>query len=317
MFEDIEKMTKEEREEEIALVTARLKELNATLRSDWYAGFEALLRIDTHKYGSRVRIDTEVELGAMPPRTDYMIITEDEMVEWDKSIFQIFRKINIIEYKNPKAELNMRAIYKVVGYAELYIGSAEHEGERPYNQVTISIFCDSKNDKLFAELENTGRIVSGAAQGIYHVSGFTDFPLQIVVTSELAGDEYAAYRALTEGADDADFKNVVEWSNHEHDEVVREYYRIVIKLMVDKNPQFDRMIRRDKEMEDRLMEILKDRVDERVNEAVVAKEREDAVAYLTAVMEELGCTPEQAMKVLHIPEQQRDSYAELLGANAQ
>ena len=91
MFEDIEKMTKEERKEEIALVTARLKELNATLRSDWQAGFEALLRIDTHKYGSRVHIDTDVELGVMPPRTDYMIITEDEAVEWDKSIFQIFR----------------------------------------------------------------------------------------------------------------------------------------------------------------------------------------------------------------------------------
>ena len=91
MFEDIEKMTKEERKEEIALLTARLKELNATPRSDWHAGFEALLRIDMHKYGSRVRIDSEVELGVMPPRTDYMLVTEDEVVEWDKSIFQIFR----------------------------------------------------------------------------------------------------------------------------------------------------------------------------------------------------------------------------------
>jgi hypothetical protein len=315
VFEDIEKMTKEEREEEIALVTARLKELNATLRSDWQAGFEALLRIDTHKYGSRVHIDTDVELGVMPPRTDYMIITEDEAVEWDKSIFQIFRKFNIIEYENPKAELNMRVIFKAVGYAELYVGLAEHEGERPYNQVTISIFRDSKNDELFRELENMGRLVSDA-EGIYRVSGFTVFPLQIIVTSELAGDEYAAYRALTDGADDADFKNVVEWSNHEPDEVVREYYRTVIKLMVDKNPQFDRMIRRDKEMEDRLMEILKDRVDERVNEAVAVKEREDAVAYLTAVIGNLGCTPEYAMDLMGIPEQQRDSYAELLGANA-
>ena len=69
-------------------------------------------------------------------------------------------------------------------------------------------------------------------------------------------------------------------------------------------------------MSDILMDILKDRVDERVNEAVTAKEREDAVAHLTAVMEELGYTPEQAMKVLHIPEQQRESYTELLEANA-
>ena len=65
------------------------------------------------------------------------------------------------------------------------------------------------------------------------------------------------------------------------------------------------------------MDILKDRVDELVNEAVTAKERDDTVAYLTAVMGNLGCTPEYAMDLMDIPEQQRDSYAELLGANTQ
>jgi hypothetical protein len=33
-------------------------------------------------------------------------------------------------------------------------------------------------------------------------------------------------------------------------------------------------------------------------------------------MGNLGCTPEYAMDLMGIPEQQRDSYAELLGANA-
>ena len=56
-------MTPEKKKERIAQLRAELKELQAVPRSDWHAGFEALLRIDMHRYGSRVRIETEKILG--------------------------------------------------------------------------------------------------------------------------------------------------------------------------------------------------------------------------------------------------------------
>lgn len=97
------------------------------------------------------------------------------------------------------------------------------------------------------------------------------------ITSGLSGEEHAAYRALTESADAADFKRVVESGDRETDDVVRDCYRTVIQLMVDKNPQFYEMIRKDS----------------------------------------LGCTLERAMDLLRIPESERSAYASLVGGQRQ
>ena len=48
-----------------------------------------------------MHIRTEEEIGEVPPRTDFVILVEDEEVDWEKAIFRIFRKINVLEYKNP------------------------------------------------------------------------------------------------------------------------------------------------------------------------------------------------------------------------
>ncbi len=65
-------------------------------------------------------------------------------------------------------------------------------------------------------------------------------------------------------------------------------------------------------MEDKLMDILKDRIDERVSEAVNEAVSDASVNHITAVMSELGCTPERAMDLLHIPESERPTYVGLM-----
>ena len=94
-----------------------MRKLRTVLRDDWHAGFEALLRIETHKYADRVHIRTEEEIGEVPPRTDFMILVEDEEVDWEKSIFRIFRRINILEYKNPhdSLKINKDISFNVLG----------------------------------------------------------------------------------------------------------------------------------------------------------------------------------------------------------
>ena len=169
-------MTEDEKQKRIAELLAELKELQATPRSDWHACFEALLRIETHKYENKVHIRTEEEIGVVPPRMDFVVLVEDEQVEFEKEIFKIFRKVNILEYKNPHDSLNERVIRKVCGYANLYIGTAEHEGERPAGQMTVSIFRAVKNPELFREMEERGTLVQSDTPGIYYVRGITDLP---------------------------------------------------------------------------------------------------------------------------------------------
>lgn len=124
-------LSEQERKEKIEYYLGELRKLRATPRSDWHAGFEALLRIEMHKFADLVHISTEEEIGEVPPRTDFVILVEEEKVEFEKAIFQIFRKINILEYKGQHDSLNERVLRKVCGYANLYIGVAEHEGNVP------------------------------------------------------------------------------------------------------------------------------------------------------------------------------------------
>lgn len=276
-----------------------------------------MLRIETHRYADRVHISTEEEIGEVPPRTDFVILVEDERIEWDKAVFRIFRKINILEYKNPHDALNRRVIRKVCGYANLYIGVAEHERERPEDQVTISIFRAVRNPELFEEMEKEGTLVRDRIPGIYHVKGYTNLPFQIIITGELEGEEYAAYRALTDKADEADVERIMEGAGRDMDDAIREHYKVLLRLVIEKNPQFIETIRRDNAMEDVLMEIVKDRVDEKVstavNIAVDTERQQTTVTHIKDIMDSFGVTIERAMDSLKIPQSERKTYAGLVG----
>ena len=160
-----------------------------------------------------------------------MVLIEDEKVEFDKDIFKIFRKHNILEYKNPHDSLNERVIRKIAAYAYLYIGIAEHEGDIKADEVTISIFRAVKNPKLFKAIERAGNLTKGDAPGIYRVTGITDIPFQIVITGELQGEEYAAYRALTDKAAEKDVEHIIIAADREKTDNLRDHYRVPVKLL--------------------------------------------------------------------------------------
>ena len=65
-------------------------------------------------------------------------------------------------------------------------------------------------------------------------------------------------------------------------------------------------------MEDILMEMVKERVDEKVSTAEVAKEQETLVYSIRNVMDSFGVTLEKAMDSLKIPTAQREDYAILV-----
>ena len=50
------------------------------------------------------------------------------------------------------------------------------------------------------------------------MKGYTDLPFQIVITGELKGGEYAAYRALTDKVDEVDVESVIEGAGQEKDD---------------------------------------------------------------------------------------------------
>ena len=319
-------MIEQKKQEKIQYHLMELRKLRATPRSDWHAGFEAALRIELHKYGNAVQLSMEEELGTMPPRVDYMILVENRKVAFEKEIFRNFRKFNIIEYKNPRDSLTEQVILKAAGYACLFIGVAEHVGDRPKEEVTISIFRASKNPELFARMEREGTLVRDAVSGIYHVIGIVPLPFQIIITDELQGAEYAAFRALTDRAKVEDVERVIGAAGSAPDMVVKGHYMELFRLVLGKNPQFIAMVRKEFSMEvdEVLMEALKDRIDEKVQAAVAAEKEESQKALaakdaevvannINSLMETMHWTVEEAMNALRLPEDKRGIYLHRLG----
>ena len=84
-----------------------MKFLTATPRSDWHAAVEADLRLDARNAeGGPVMIDAECRLGIGPPRVDFIVWMQEEGTRLQKRIYSIFRRTNIIEYKNPHDRLD-------------------------------------------------------------------------------------------------------------------------------------------------------------------------------------------------------------------
>ena len=226
-------MTEQAKKEEIEAITKRLKELRATPRSDWHRIFEYLLREEARPYGEDVEIRVEQELGVDPPRVDYLILDDMKRMMRGKEIFSIFRQHNIVEYKNPDDALNSRVVSKIIGYANFYISLAKHEKDRPRNEVSISIFRATRNQKMFSEMFANGTLIRTETPGIYHVQKLTDLPFQIVITDELEGDEYAAYRVLTDHAREEDVKTI---SDIKDDLDTRELKEKLLDFVSIKNP---------------------------------------------------------------------------------
>jgi len=145
-----------------------------------------------------------------------------------------------------------------------------------------------------------------------------------VITGELAGAEYAAYRALTEGADKTDVEQIIEDVEKETDSVIRRHYQILLNQISRKNIETMESIRGENEMEDALMELLRDRIDRELDEKVREREQqmkeqvkeqvkqEEKLIAIKNVMKSLRISEEKAMDVLDIPQSQREIYMGLL-----
>ena len=70
-------------------------------------------------------------------------------------------------------------------------------------------------------------------------------------------------------------------------------------------------------MKEVLMEMVKDKVDEKVSAAEVAKEQQTTVIHIRDIMDSFDVTVERAMESLKIPQSQRSIYADLVGKQMQ
>ena len=141
----------------IVIHTNRRKQFeNAPDKLQWHPAFCAAAGLEFHEDIERLELKPEYNLSKEPIRIDLLIIKEESDRRIKNEIGHIMKKYNVIEYKSPEDALTIDDFYKTVGYACLYKGYGERVDAVPINELTISIFRETKPVKMFLTLQKHG-----------------------------------------------------------------------------------------------------------------------------------------------------------------
>ena len=235
---------------------ARIRELEPPPPSDWHSWMDALLHIVLHR--RPVTIEREFMLGSQPPRADFLILMEKEIVDLELGIFRIFREHNIIEFKSPDDELTERVLWKCIGYAGFYMSMKDLSPK----QVTLTLIRAAKPLHLFQELDGHIRAEKGT-KGIYYIENWeVSFPIQVIVTSELPGPEYAGFRSISKKPRVEDIELMFRSHEQECDPELIGFYRAFWNVSVRlAGKALEEAKRRTKGMANDVLEFFKAEVD--------------------------------------------------------
>ena len=281
-------------------------------RTAYHPAFEGVLYLETKAFAEHITIESEHRLSQEPVQMDFLVVKKDKGYVLDGDIFSLWRDHNVIEYKSPRDELNMDVLYKVIGYAGLYKGLAEHVGDVPADQLTISIFRDTKPEALFRELLDRGKTVECPFPGIYYVRGVIELPVQIVVMRELEGERHIPMRLLSPRATAEDIGRFLKYFSGLTDAADRRHARAVLQVCARINTDTIRHLKEEMKMEDVLWEIMRPEIEEKIG-AAEKKARDEGRAEVRMdavrnVMASFGVPLDRAMEALKIPPDQRKLY---------
>jgi hypothetical protein len=159
---------------------AKKQPSTAQKRITWHTAFFDAIRLELEAYRQYLTFAFELPLNAEPLRIDALIIKEPGATI-DKDLGRIFRRVNVVEYKNPDDTLTIQDFHKVAAYTRLYL--SQHE--TPMTDITISFVISRYPRELFKGLTAFEYGIIEAYRGIYYITGEKHIPVQIVLVPEL------------------------------------------------------------------------------------------------------------------------------------
>ena len=265
-------MTEAEKNDERKRLRGRLKELNASPRSDWHREFEDAIQLTIEAWDVGAWTIREHELGEDPPRTDLIVVTGNGLPENVEDVFSFFLYQNALEFKGPGDRLDWLTLRKSAGYGHFLIATAKKEENITADNVTLSIFVSEVNETEFVEMIAKGTLTQADTPGVYTVHGLTDIPFQVVIIGELEGEAYAAYRVLKKHAEVTDVELLLDRlqkADEENDQNMMDRLHRILDLVEKKNPgSVADKIEEMKTMKSVFMDVLKPEIDVVVKDAV-------------------------------------------------
>ena len=241
----------------------------------YHPAFICGLQIALYEYKPYLEYDPEHPLSQEPQVIDCLVLKKVQGVQINKTIAANFREQNVIEYKGCGDELNMRTLFKTVGYASMYYALQRKEAPVPLDSLTACIFRNEFPRELFQELEKKGVILEKKNPGIYLIDHRTFlFPVQIVIIRELPySEEYAALRLLTKKPQEKDIQDFLNGVlTHKEDTEYQTLAHTIADTAYRENKElFVKVVKGAETMTGTILDLVEDQVQEQV------KKREDEI----------------------------------------
>ena len=272
------------------------------LNISWHPGFYGAAELEFLSNKGDLEFQREYNLSKEPVRMDLLIIKKLSDVRIENELGHIFKKFNVVEYKNPDDALTIDDYYKTVGYACLYKGLGESIDLIPADELTISIFRESCPREMFKAMKKMGLEIEERYPGIYYISGKQAlFDTQIVVTKQLEKETHRTLRVLSKHVQEEDVRAFVEKAGKMTEPGDRNNIDAVLHVSVSANREIYEAIRRcDKIMCDALRELMKEDFEETKQETLLET--------IKNLMDTMKWTAEQAMTAMKIPDADRGKY---------
>ena len=276
------------------------------LNISWHPGFYGAAELEFLSNKGDLEFQREYNLSKEPVRMDLLIIKKLSDARIENELGHIFKKFNVVEYKNPDDALTIDDYYKTVGYACLYKGLGESVDLIPADELTISIFRESCPREMFKAMKKMGLEIEERYPGIYYISGKQAlFDTQIIVTKQLEKETHRTLRVLSKHVQEEDVRAFVEKAGKMTEPGDRNNIDAVLHVSVSANREIYEAIRRcDKIMCDALRELMNEDFEETKQET----KQETLLETIKNLMDTMKWTAEQAMTAMKIPDADRGKY---------
>lgn len=235
----------------------------------WHPAFYAVLQIELQDEFKHLDFENEHMLGTKPKQIDVLVIKNKDNIQIKKNIGRIFKKYNIIEYKNPKDYLSIDDFYKCYAYACLF--KQEGSGREPIDitDITLTLVSRSFPLKLINHWKRVREFqIVKQEEGIFYILGDI-MPIQLLITKMLSKEENLWLRGLDEGIND---RGLMEHLSREYEKNQKnQFYQSAMDMIIRSNKKEFQEAKND--MCEAIRELFKteleDAVEEAVNKAVI------------------------------------------------
>lgn len=235
-------------------------------KTQWHPAFYAAMELELKEYAPYLHFHREYNINTKPVQIDLLIVRKaNTSIKISNEIGEIFRGHNLIEYKSPEDSLNLDTFIKVIGYACLYKANESYVEEIKLEDITLSFVREYRPKKLIEWFLDNGYFVEEKHKGILYVSKRDNFPIQIIISSEVSKTSQKWITLLSSNLSEEDATRAVLQTKALSLKQDKDCADAVMQIAVSENPKVFNEIKREDEL---MCEALRKLMEPEINEAV-------------------------------------------------